>query len=357
MAKKEEKLKKKKKNSGDVQIDVTTEKKKKKKAKAKAMPIEKDSYILVRVGSKHKLALAINPERGRAVIDETLADDEPQHIEFDENNLVCNLGTKPKAGTAFGVRIEPYVSTVSSKYGPMHFFRELNDLEKKAFKRALRRTYDGMLEQNLNVFPFSQMKITPKRGKYAGMYMFRRKQSEVWDAVVLHPESFEDTKHNEYLLYHEYGHAVWYKMIPANYKARWIKLYHKRLELLNILKDRLEPMLDELLKFAGSLRDFYKELEEEDRHVFREVMSHYKRYHKMDSYSMDILHTEDTEKFASMWPKRATLVEARPDLTEYSMTKPEEFWAEAFAFHMQGRKMPKDITKTMEKTLTALQSV
>ncbi len=347
------------KKSKDTTIDVSEKKKKKAKStSSEVMPIQKDSYIIVRVGSKHKLALAINPERGRAVLDETLADDEPQHIEFDENNLVCNLGTKPKGGAAFGVRIEPYVSSVASKYGPMHFFRELGDLEKKAFKRALRRTYDGMLEQNLNIFPFSQMKITPKRGKYAGMYLFRRKSGEVWDAVVLHPETFEDTKHNEYLLYHEYGHAVWYKMIPANYKAKWIKLYHKRLELMNILKDRLEPMLDELLKFAGSLKDFYKELEEEDRLVFREVLSHYKRYHKMDGYSMDILHMEDTEKFASMWPKRATLVRVtREDPSAYALTKPEELFAECFAFHMTGKSLTKDLQNAMEKTLKALQSV
>lgn len=334
-----------------------SEKVKKKVAKSSVMPIEKDSYIIVRQGTKHMLALAINPERNRAVIDASLADEEARHIEYDETTLVANLGKTPKVGgTAFGVKIEPFITSVASKYGEMLFFRTLNDLEKKAFKRALRRTYDTMIEAHLNVFPFTTMKIFPKRGKYAGMYKFRRKMSDVTDSVELFPETFEDTKFNEYLLLHEYGHAVWYKMLSVTYKSRWIKMYHKRLELSNILKDRLEPMLDELLAFAGTLGDFYKELEDEDRLVFREVLSHYKRYHKLDKYALDILHTEDTEKFASMWPKRATLVESKPDLSEYSMTKPEEFWAEAFAFHMTGRQMPKDIVKLMDKTLTALKS-
>lgn len=347
------------KKSKDTTIDVSEKKKKKAKSTSSAvMPIQKDSYIIVRVGSKHKLALAINPERGRCVIDETLADDEPQHVEFDENNLVANLGLKPKpGGSAFGVKIEPYVSSTESKYGPLHFFRELNDREKKSLKKALRSTYDKMLENNLNVFPFSMMKFLPKRGKYAGCYKYRRKMSDVWDSVELHPETLEDAKYNEYVLFHEYGHAVWYKMITSSYKAKWIKLYHKRLELTSILKDRLEPMLDELLQFSGNLKDFYKDLDDEDRLVFREVLSHYKRYHKLDGYSLDILHIEDTEKFASMWPKRTTIVEGRPDLGDYSLQKPEEFWAEAFAFHMTGRQMPKDITKAMEKTLKVLHSV
>ena len=339
-------------------VEKTKKKKKVVASPSAGMPIEKDSYIIVRQGNKHALALAINPERNRAVLDATLADDEPKHIEYDESTLIANLGTKPRVGgSAFGVKIEPFISSVASKYGEMLFFRKLEDKEKKALKSALRKTYDRMIESSLNVFPFTTMRILPKRGKYAGCYKFRRKMSDVWDSVELFPETFEDVKYNEYVLFHEYAHAVWYKMLDVRYKARWIKMYHKRLDLSNILKDRLEPMLDELLQFAGNLSDFYKEQDDENRLVFREVLAHYKRYHKMDSYSLDILHVEDTEKFASMWPKRATLVESKPDLSEYSMTKPEEFFAEAFAFYMTGRSMPKDITKLMDKTLTALQSV
>ena len=337
------------------------EKKKEKKPKAPPMMhIQKDSYVIVRQGNKHFLCLAINPERNRAVIDKTLADEEHQTIEYDENNLVANLGLNPKAGSvAFGVKINPYISSVDSKYGPMHFFRVLEDLEKKALKSALRRTYDAMLEKNLNIFPLGSIKFFPKKGNYAGMYHIKRSMSEFTDGIDLFPDTFTDRSYNEYVLYHEYGHAVWFRMVPASYKARWIKLYHKRLELNSILKDRLESMLGELMEFTGTFKEFYKELEDEsqDRLVFREVLSHYKRYHKLDGRSLEILWLEDSEKFASMWPKRTTIVESRPDLSEYSMKNPDEFFAEAFAFHMTGKTMPKDITKAMEKTLKALQSI
>jgi len=347
---------KKKKKPKDTIVQIGEGKLKRPKKNVNALPVAKDSYIIVRQGNKNVLALAINPERNRAVIDSTLGDDEPKHIEYDEHSLLANLGTNPKpGGSAFKVRIEPYVSSMDSKYGPLVFFRTLDDLEKKALKSALRKTYDAMLENHLNVFPLSRMVILPKRGKYAGMYHFKRKAGEVTDKIELHPESFQDSKYNQYLLYHEYGHAVWYKMIPLRYKARWIKLYHTRLALSSILKDRLEPLLDELLQFSGTLGDFYKEQEDDNRLVFREVLSHYKKYHKLDTRSLDILHTEDTEKFASMWPKRAMIVEnIKADPSEYGMTKPEEFWAEAFAFHMTGRHLSKDITKLMDKTLTAL---
>lgn len=337
------------------------EKKAKKKEKTKSpamMAIQKDSYIIVRQGTKHHLCLAINPERNRAVIDRTLADEEHQTIEYDEQTLIANLGTNPKpGGNAFGVKINPYISSVDSKYGPMHFFRVLEDLEKKALKSALRRTYEKMLDNNLNIFPLGSLKFFPKRGKYAGCYHIKRSMSEFTDGIDLFPDTFSDRAYNEYVLYHEYAHAVWFRMVPAAYKARWIKLYHKRLELNSILKDRLESMLGELIEFTGTFKEFYKELEDQDSLVFREVLSHYKRYHKLDGRSLEILYIEDSEKFASMWPKRTTIVESRPDLSEYSMMNPDEFFAEAFAFHMTEKHMPKDITKAMEKTLKALQSI
>lgn len=341
-------LKDTKKKKKDVTVDVTEGKTRKKE---QTMPVEKDSYVILRFGNKNVLALAINPERGRAVLDHTLADEEPKHVEYDDSNLVANLGKKPKSGTAFGVKIEPFVSGQETKYGALLFYRTLNDLEKKALKNALTTTYDTLGEMRLNIFPLTSLQVRPKRGKYAGHYKFKRGRSGTTDHVVLHPESFEDVKYNTYVLYHEYAHAIWFKLVSNRTKARWIRLYRKRLELSNILKERLEPMLEELMAFSGSLREFYKELDDQDRLVFKEVLMHYRRYHKMTPADLDILHVDDSEAFASMWPKRTTLVEEKPDLSEYSLTNVDEFFAEAFAFSMTGKKIPKDVQKALDVTL------
>lgn len=346
----------KKKDKIDVSGDIKPKKKKQKTRDISlGMPVEKDSYIIVKVGTKNYLCLAINPERGRAVIDSTLIDDEPKTIEYDEQNLVAVLGTKPKPGSAYGVKINPYISSVETKYGPIHFYRELNEREMKSFKKALKSTYAKMIDSTLDVFPFTAMRVYPKRGKYAGQYEIRRKGSEISDKIDLFPETFEDAEWNEYLLFHEYGHAVWYKMVQSRTKARWIKMFHKRIELTNFLKERLVSLLDECLAYQdGNLKDFFKELDDESKAVFKEVLAHYKKYHKLDSRSLDILFTEDSEKFASMWPKRSTVVESKMDPSEYALTKPEEFFAETFAFYMQNRKMSGDIKKLMEKTLTQI---
>lgn len=315
--------------------------------------VSKDDYIIVRNGAKNILCLAINPERNRAVIDKTLAHDETKYVEYDEKSLVANLGKKPLAGQkVYGVSIEPFNRIVDTDIGQMFLFRKLNKLERKALMSAIKRTYSKMKSLGLDVFPITEIVVRPKHGKYAGSYTFRVKMSEVTDSIQLHPETFDDVKYNAYILYHEFGHAVWYKRIPMKLKAKWIVMYEKRIEQLNILKDRLTPMLDDILSYEGTLMEYQKELEEEDRLVLKEVLSNYKRYHKLDMRALSILMSEDKDTFASMWPKRASIISSiKEDISAYAMVSPEELFAECFAFYMTGKMLPKDATKLLEKSL------
>lgn len=357
-------VKKKKKKKVEAVVEVKKKKKKKSagvessKAKPEVQRVEKDSYIIVRHKGKNVLALAHNPERNRAYIDKTLATDDPVSITYDDESLLAQLGTKPKAGAAFGVKINPFVSSATTRHGQFNYFREMSELEHKALNSALKRTKETMNELGAGaVLPAATFDIMPPKGKYAGMYHYKRKGEEVTDSITLMPLTFEDRKYNEYVLLHEYGHAVWYRLLSKPLQARWIALFHNRLELTNIAKERLDAMLAELLEFQGSLKEYHKEATDEDRAVFNEVMNHYKRYHKMDSRSLNILHVENPEKFATMWPKRTTIVEnVKEDPSAYAMTKPEEFFAETFAFHATGRTMTKDITKLIKITLKNIKS-
>lgn len=356
----------------DVSIDVsgTTKKKKKKKNRSVDAPIKKkkkvaattgmhvakDDYVIVEHQGKNFLALAFNPERNRAVIDSSLKSDESITVEYDEKTLLAVLGKKPRLGqTAFGVKIQPFVGSTESEHGDIHYFRELSELEHKAFNSALKRCAKRLREARLDVLPVGHFNILPKKGKYAGMYHYRKKGEVITDHIDLHPESFEDRKYNEYLLMHEYGHAVWYRLMSSSQKAKWISLYHKRLDIANIARERLDSMLQELLHFSGTLKDFVKEMPEDERPIFREVMNHYKRYHKLDSYALEIIHVENTEQFAKLWPKRTTIIEnVTEDPSAYAMTKVEELWAECFAYHTTGKLLSKDTRKLMEQTLKGL---
>lgn len=319
--------------------------------------VSKDDYVIVRVGTKNQLCLAHNPERNRAIIDKSLlSEDGVKYVDYDEKTLLANLGPKPVVGkSAYGVKIEPYNKSVDTEIGQMHLFRRLKKLERKALMSAIASTYKDMKKAKLDIFPITSIVIKPKSGKYAGMYKFKVTLSEVNDSIHLHPETFEDLKYNKYVLFHEYGHGVWYKRVPMNIKAKWIVLYEKRINQLSILKDRLNPMLDDILNFSGTLMEFQKEMEEEDRLVFKEILNHYKRFHRLDIRALSILLSEDTQAFASMWPKRASIISSvKEDPTTYAMTSPEELFAESFAFHMTNKTLSKDVTKLMQRTLGSL---
>lgn len=316
--------------------------------------VAKDSYVIVRRGSKNYLGFAFNPERNRCLIE--LQNGEEETIEYDNDTLLAALGTKPKMGqTAFGVKIQPVLGSKDLPIGRVVYRRELTDLDKKAFTSAMKRTYKAMRDQRLDIFPIGKITLLPKKGRYAGMYYYRRKGDEVFDSIELHPDSFEDRKYNEYILYHEYAHAIWYKKLEQHVRAKWVKAFQKRIEPELHKQRSMEAMLKELMEAQVLVQDFRKELDDEGKALFKEVLSHYKRYHRLDPKAMNLLLTEDSNKFAELWPTRMTTIKnVKHDISEYASTSTEEFFAEAFAYHMTGRTLPKDITKLLNYTVKSV---
>lgn len=318
------------------------------------MVVGKDSYIIIRHGKKNVLAFAFNPERNRCMIE--LPNGEDETVEYDDSTLIACLGTKPRIGqTAFGVKIMPTLSTLETPIGPILFKRELEDLEKKALMSALKRTRKAMLTQGIDVFPISQISIMPKKGKWAGMYKYSNRGGEVRDQIDLHPEDLSDRKYNEYILFHEYAHAIWYKKMEIHVRAKWVAAFQSRIEQELHAKDQLVEMRDELIHSGLPIKDFNKELDEEGKVLFKEVMLHYKRIHRLDARSMELLIQERSKRFAKLWPETVTTVKSIvTDISEYAAVSPEEFFAEAFAYSQTGRSLPRDVDKLLRQTVKSL---
>lgn len=352
--------KKKKKKRPDVEVkkkkkrtDVEVKKKKKKRpVEDVGITVGKDHYVIVKRGNKNILALAFNPERNRCVVD--LKDGEQETIEYTAETLIANLGPKPVSGSkAFGVTIMPLLGSTDSPLGTVEYYREMSDLDNKAFNSALRRV-KATLEENLvhDILPIGTIKIKPKSGKYAGMYHYKRKGDEVLDSIDLHPQTFEDRKYNEYVLLHECAHAVWYRLVNRKNKSRWVAMFQSRIEQLHHRQKQMDQLLKELVESQESVKEFERSLEEDMRPIFKEVVSHYKRYHRLDVRSMDLLLEEDSVKFAALWPSQAVAIQSvRTDISEYASTSPEEFFAEAFAYHLTGKTLAKDVTKLIKYTV------
>lgn len=316
------------------------------------MQVEKDSYIIVKSGKKFVLAFAHNPERNMAYIEDTLSSDEPQTIDYDEKSLVACLGKRPEVGKVFGVHVEPRRFEKLHSIGNMVYYRRLSKLEKKAFAKSLDKIVDIFKENGWEtIFPIFRIEIRNACGSYAGSYQYKVKDAQAHDVMKLHPETFEDVNYNVYVLAHELGHALWFRRVSESFRARWLAVYNSYTEVNNARKKQLDEMLKALIASQVSVREFMRDLEEEDdKSLFREVLSYFKKIHKMSPEDVNLLLNHKSQVLGEIWPTTASLSVSDHPISALGAKNVLEFFAEAIAYRLTGRQMPKKIESLMDKT-------
>lgn len=319
--------------------------------------VEKDSYIIVRVGAKCKLGFAHNPERNSCYIEETLQLDEPEVFEYDEKTLIACLGKKPAVGTVFGVHVEPHRSSTEHEIGPLHFYRRMKAAEKKALRFGLDGALKLFKSYGLDsIFPIWRIEVRNAKGKYAGMYKYKRKDGETTDSVVLHPVTFEDPKYNIYIMCHELAHALWYRRVPDDLRTRWLTMYNSYIQVSKAKKDQLEGMLKALVSSQVSVREFGRDCEEDDKVLFKEALTYLKRHHKLTPEDVNLLLYHNSQVLGEIWPTAASLSESDQPISAYAATNVHEFFAEAISYKLTGRQVPKKIDKLVERTFKVIRA-
>lgn len=349
--------KKKKSKGGDTIINVSG-----RNGEAEAIPdskgkvvlpiaVGKDDYIIIRVGARYKLGFAHNPERNTCYLEETLQSDEPEVFEYDDKTLIACLGADPTIGTAFGVHIEPQRSETTHGLGPIVYYRKMKKEEKKAFKYGLDKALEIFKEHKLDgVLPIKRLEVRNKKGKYAGHYAIKRKGDDMQDKIVFHPQFLEDAKYNTYMTLHELAHALWFRKMGDDFRARWLVSYNEHTHVNKAKKSQLESMLKQLIESQATIREFQKDLEEEDKALFREILVYLKRHHKLSPQDCNLLLTHNSQVLGEIWPTSASLSESDLPITAYAATSVEELFAEAVSHYLTGQKIPPKIDKLLQKT-------
>lgn len=342
-------------------------KKKKKKDVAKAedapkvmLPVEQDDYIIVKVGKKNKLAFAHSPKRNTCYIEETMSTDEPVTFEYDASTLVANLGKEPQPGKVFGVEIMPHYGAEETPMGMMHLYRKLNDAEKNAIAIGIKKAVKAVKEIELEkVFPITRLEVHNPRGKWAGSYQVSFKSGEAVDLMKIMAKILEDQIYNKYIFLHETGHAIWYRYVPEKVRAEWLEKYNSMTTVSKAKKADMEQLCQSLISSQLSVRDFQRDLEEDELGMFKEALGYLKKVHKMSPEDANVLLNQNSKVLAEIWPTSASISNSdslSAQLGEYAATNVQEMFAEAFAFHLTGKQLPKSILKLMEKTLKAARS-
>lgn len=348
--------KKKKKRTEEI-IDVSggsSEIATKKKVARVQLPVDKDDFIVVRVGKKNKLCLAHSPKRNTAYIEDTLNLDTPVTVEYDADTLIANLGKDPVPGKAYGVDIQPHYGDFQSDIGNVHLYRRLEDDEKKAVTVSIKKIVKKVEEQGLGkVFPIKRVEILNPKGRWAGEYKISNKTGEVEDVIRLFPKILSDQIYNQYIWAHELGHAIWFRYVPERLRSEWLEMYNESTKVSKAKKSQMEDLCTALVSSQQSVREFMRDIEDEELALFKEALIYLKKIHKMSPEDVNILLNQNSKVLANIWPTTASISNNENLVSEYAQTSVHELFAEAYAFYTTGKILPKTIQKLLDKTLKA----
>lgn len=329
----------------------------KKKTERVLLPVDKDDFIVVRVGKKNKLCFAHSPKRNTAYIEDTMNLDEPVTVEYDADTLIANLGKDPAPGKAYGVDIQPHYGDFQSDIGNVHLYRKLDDDEKKALTVSIKKIVKKVEEQGLaKVFPIKRVEILNQKGRWAGEYKISNKTGEVEDVIRLFPKILSDQIHNQYIWAHELGHAVWFRYVPDRLRSEWLEMYNESTKVSKAKKSQMEDLCTALVSSQQSVREFQRDIEEEELAMFKEALSYLKKIHKMSPEDVNILLNQNSKVLVAIWPTTASISNNESLCGDYAKVSVHELFAEAYAFYTTGKQVPKSIQKLLEKTIKAVKA-
>lgn len=327
------------------------------------MKISKGDYYIARQEQgKDYLARALEDSRGKSV--ESLLEKNShmpgQRHTFTQAtaDIVVVLGANPYPGKVYGQDVSAlHRKRLTHKdFGDVHFFyrpekqvlADLNEsmtkVAKKLAKFGLGFLIDGVVYE---VLPFN-------KEKYAGMYI-KSKNDKVPCRIQIRPEIMPASEY-PYVWYHELGHRLHMTFCRESKKlnAQWLKLYATSIKAVTIKKDKSQQLLDLLIAGEETPSDFKRGLDEEDALAFKWLVRTIQQVNGLSLKDLDTLfEAEMKEEISKVWPLRSiSHKELAPIVSEYATVNARELFAECFAFHMTGKKLPEPIVKLMEKSIS-----
>lgn len=279
---------------------------------------------------------------------------DPQVVTIAKSCIIANLGNlmvKPMLGSVFGIQIEPFIKTlVHPDWGDVHFFKPITKEEGLAIKDELTKT--AKLLRSKGFFKFCKegnlsTEIRPQKSMNAGMYKYRTVSGEHADIMVLRPYTGFPLRH---VILHEAAHGVWFHQLSKQTHVKWVKLYKSFAKVRSYDHTDLLRIKKWYLKESTPVRDFKGSLEEVDAIIFEQCISFVRASTRLSIAHINLLaESRELENIMEYWPN--DLVDATFDtvVSDYSTKNVEELFAESFAFWMQGKKLPKSVTRLLEE--------
>lgn len=269
-------------------------------------------------------------------------------IDFSLNEVKANLGRTPPIGAVYGQKVEPLLKTRTSKFWEeIRFYRHYDEADESTTIKEISIAFKKLRELRLDGVSI-ELEIRQEHGKFAGWYKFMPKKDA--DVMCVKPPKNNEDLH--YIVWHEYGHGIWYRRMTSRQRLAWVQLYHTYVVPQEVKASDLEDIREEVEK-AGSISDFLREADEQTTTIFKTIMRQITLIHGLTKKHLDLALTNG-ESIADYWPASLEISEKEVSITDYARKSPEELFAESFAHHIAGRKLPKKIRLLLETTLAKL---
>jgi len=282
-------------------------------------------------------------------------------IEVRTKDLLAVLGDDPFPGKSFGCDTSMIYRgrKTHDVWGPIYWFYKPEKETGRAVMAAFDKTAKVITRHGLDfaIDPSTCVwEIVVFNGeKYAGMYKPSRNPDKVPHRFHIRPEIMQAPEY-PYVIYHEFGHHIHNGFVTSRkLNAAWVRLYNTSIRVKSIPKDKSLELLDGLLSSPENRPSDYKSnLSEDDELVYKLILRHISRDYSLSPRELDLLfEAEYYDDIRNVWPTRGvSRKDLAPIVTEYATKNVKELFAEAFAFHMVGKKLPKDVQALLEKSLS-----
>lgn len=280
-------------------------------------------------------------------------------VEFNETEVLANLGPTPYPGKVYKVSAEPWLRTVKHpKWGLIHFFVKSSKKIEPILLESLNKVYKECRKYNITHRLPLRIEVRNNEGKVQATYktVFKLTDDNPCDVITFKPTTWDDPDNITYITFHEMGHPVWHTLFTPKDRRRWINLYHDSVKILDLSDKDLEQMRSDLCA-KGRVSALNKALKAEEDFEGLEgvkaVMRWIKSVHRLRTKDIDYL-LEAGDNLAKFWPNHNEFSMIETNITEYAGKEVDEFWCEAMAHFFTQKKMPKTIRKMVRRTLKGL---
>lgn len=274
--------------------------------------------------------------------------------EISRKEILCSVGAKPTSGHVYGVDLSNIyrTSVPLDKFGILHYYCAPEKSVRKAIKSAFAIAAKQLEKQKLYTVFDKQVNYSIRSMRNAGMFYNGDEEKGIPYRIELDPTRtvLEDLPH---CILHEIGH-FYFNQLDDDWQFKWVNLYANYVKVERFTSKDMKALRDNFVHSGLSFVEFRKELDEPEQSYFKLVQRHLQKCFKINPKQLQGLYEENPEVVLSKFPTSSLKVDYETLVSEYATKNYHELFAESFAFYLEGKSLPKVISKLIVNTIRVL---